>query len=94
MDAKKIILTITIVVGVIFIINRIATVSDMTGGKAKGENVKISATTPARVTFYSKCPECKHVEDLEGVNISKGEDFESFVVCSECGEMYDISIRR
>ena len=41
-------------------------------GGPKGENVKISTAGPARVTFYPVCPECKHVDDLDGENISEG----------------------
>ena len=63
-------------------------------GGPKGENVKISTAGPARVTFYPVCPECKHVDDLDGENISEGEEYNGVRFCSKCGEMYDISIKR
>lgn len=63
-------------------------------GGPKVKNIKISSTSPARVTFYPVCPECKHVDDLKGVNISEGEEYDGTIFCSKCYEKYDISIKR
>lgn len=60
-----------------------------------GKNVvKINDALPDHVNFYPKCPECKHVNTAKTAFISKGEEYESSVVCEKCSEFFDIEVKR
>lgn len=61
---------------------------------ATGKNAKIDSATDAAVMFYPKCPSCGHLSVMKSMNLSKGEDGQSYWSCEKCGETYLIEINR
>ncbi len=59
-----------------------------------GKNVTGITTTNNMALFEPKCPECNHVGLTKSVNISDGEEYESYHICEKCGHFFEISVKR
>ncbi|MBO5020186.1 MAG: hypothetical protein J6D52_05940 [Clostridia bacterium] len=66
----------------------------LSGCGVSGRNVKISGSTAGDVSFWPKCPECGHLNELEIALISDGEQDDGRARCEKCDEIYEYSISR
>ncbi|MBQ5995437.1 MAG: hypothetical protein IJL63_06245 [Clostridia bacterium] len=72
----------------------ISIISHLGNGGASGKNIKVRNVDDYSVYFSAVCPSCKHVHVPHAVALSKGESCQDYIVCDNCGKIFQITVKR
>lgn len=92
MDKKKLILFI--LAAIVIVVLLIVGYNAFKDQGVSTLNANFYSATDSTVYFKPVCPDCNHIGDTYGVNLSPGEEYRTVEICERCYALFDLEVKR